>query len=176
MKCYLAATFAEQKRIREMKERLIQLGHSVTATWLEEQLRPEGMTEAQFEKKMAIKDLQEIAAADCLILDVANPSKTAGKMVEFGFALSKHKLVYVVGTPPAHSIFLSLADGHFGTWEQLFNHLVMHSGGITGIQEDMVKYSKSQQFEPNVPIPSSPASIQKLVQQKVAQKRLDVPF
>ena len=124
MKIYTAATFSEQKRIRGHKERLIQLGHQVVATWLEEPpVRPEGMSDEIFEKKMAMKDLQEVASADCLILDVENPSKTAGKMVETGFALAKHKLVYVVGTPPQHAIFLTLADAHFKTWDDLFAKL-----------------------------------------------------
>ena len=124
MKCYTAATFAEQARIRGHKEILIQLGHTITSSWLEESLyvRPDGMPEETFERKMAMKDLQEVAMADCFILDVENPSKTAGKMVETGFALAKHKLVYVVGKPPPHSIFLLLADKHFDTWDELFEH------------------------------------------------------
>ena len=122
MKIYTAASFVEQKRIRAMKETLIQLGHTVVSTWLEEAQRPDGISESQFEHKMAIKDLQEVAACDCFILDCASPSKTAGKMVEFGFAVAKHKLIYVVGTPPAHAIFLSLADKTFGTWDELFDY------------------------------------------------------
>lgn len=122
MKIYTAATFSEQQRIRNYKETLIQMGHTVLSTWLEEQVRPEGVTEEQFERKMAMKDLQEVAACDCLILDVEAPSKTAGKMIEYGFALSKHKLIYVVGVPPAHAIFLSLADKSFTTWDELFDH------------------------------------------------------
>jgi nucleoside 2-deoxyribosyltransferase len=106
------------------------MGHTITSTWLEEHVtKPEGMSEEIFEHKMAIKDLQEVAMADCLILDVENPSRTAGKMIETGFALAKHKLVYVVGTPPAHSIFLSLADGHFETWQHLFDYFSeVHNG------------------------------------------------
>lgn len=124
MKIYTAATFAEQKRIREQKETLIQLGHTITSTWLEENLfvRPDGMPPEVFERKMAIKDLNEIASADCVILDLANPSKTAGKMVEVGFALAKHKLIYTVGEKIPHAIFLLLADAHFDTWEDLFKH------------------------------------------------------
>lgn len=71
---------------------------------------------------MAAKDLQEIAAADCLILDLENPSKTMGKMVEFGFALAKHKMIYVVGSPPKGSIFVSLADQLFDNWDNLIDY------------------------------------------------------
>ncbi len=120
---YTAASFAEQERIRQYKEPLFKMGHSVISTWLEEQIKPDGMAEVNFERKMAMKDLQEVAQADCMILDVDNPRPTAGKMVEFGFALAKHKLIYVVGTPPPHAIFLNLADGMFSSWEVLLKFI-----------------------------------------------------
>jgi hypothetical protein len=123
VKIYTAATFTEQKRIRENKEKLFQLGHSVTATWLEEQVKPEGMTDEQFRRKMAAKDLREIEAADCFILDLEKPSVTMGKMIETGFALAKNKLLYVVapeGTLTGGHIFLLLADKIFTSWDELF--------------------------------------------------------
>ena len=125
MKIYTAASFTEQKRIRQHKEQLIQLGHTVVASWLEEQIKPAGMDDIQFGRKMAAKDLQEIAAADCIILDLEAPSKTSGKMVEWGFALGKHKLAYVVapeGTFTTGHIFLMLADVQFNSWDNLLSY------------------------------------------------------
>jgi nucleoside 2-deoxyribosyltransferase len=145
MKIYTAATFGEQNRIRGHKETLFTLGHSVLSTWLEEQIRPNGMTDEQFGKKMAIKDLQEIAAADCFILDLENPSKTMGKMVETGFALAKHKLFYVVapkGTLTGGHIFLFLADKIFESWTDLFAFFKdNHTDGKT---VTAVEYAKIQ--------------------------------
>lgn len=129
MRIYTAATFSEQQRIRGHKERLIQLGHNVMATWLEEQIKPVGMTQEQFDKKMAAKDLQEIAASDCLILDLENPSATGGKMVEYGFALAKHKLIYVVGEPRTGQIFARLSDNIFPSWDALFEHFQENHAG-----------------------------------------------
>lgn len=125
MKIYTAASFSEQKRIRVYKEELIQLGHSVTSTWLEEAIQPSGMTKEQFARKMAAKDLREIASADCFILDLEAPTKTSGKMVELGFALATHKLIYVVapeGTLTPGHIFIFLADAIFKSWEEVFTH------------------------------------------------------
>jgi len=122
MKIYTAATFSEQKRIRAMKEQLVQMGHNVLSTWLDEVVRPDGIDEVEFERKMAMKDLQEVAASDCVILDMASPSRTAGKMIETGFAIAKHKLLYVVGDKPDHAIFLHLADRHFKNWDELFEY------------------------------------------------------
>jgi nucleoside 2-deoxyribosyltransferase len=129
MKIYTAATFSEQNRIRHNKERLFQLGHSVISTWLEEQIKPEGMTDEQFGRKMAAKDLREIMYADCFILDLENPSKTMGKMVEYGFALANHKLIYLVapeGTMTKGHVFCFLADRIFPNWDSLFKHFEAH--------------------------------------------------
>jgi nucleoside 2-deoxyribosyltransferase len=129
LKIYTAATFSEQDRIRKNKESLFKLGHSVLSTWLDEQIKPAGMTDEEFGRKMAAKDLQEIAAADCFILDMEKPSVTMGKMVETGFALAKHKLFYVVapaGTLTKGHIFLLLADKIFQSWDELFQYFGSH--------------------------------------------------
>lgn len=121
MKIYLAASFTEQKRIRAQKEKLIQLGYTVLSSWLEEQVKPEGMNDEIFGRKMAAKDLREIAAADCFILDMEAPSRTMGKMVELGFAIANHKLIYVVapaGTMTHSHIFVMLADQIFSSWDE----------------------------------------------------------
>lgn len=102
-----------------MKEALVQQGHQVLSSWLEEVVKPDGMSERDFERKMAMKDLQEVASCDCLILDTASPSRTAGKMIETGFAIAKHKLFYTVGEVPEHAIFLGLADAQFKDWDHL---------------------------------------------------------
>ena len=125
MKIYTAASFSEQNRIRQYKEPLFHLGHSVLSTWLDEQVKPEGMSDEQFGRKMASKDLQEIAAADCFILDLEAPSKTMGKMVELGFALAKHKLIYIVAPEGYFTnghIFCMLADQRFEDWQALLSH------------------------------------------------------
>ena len=143
MKIYTAATFTEQKRIRECKEKLFQLGHSVIATWLEEQVKPQGMSDEQFRRKMAAKDLQEIAAADCFILDLEKPSVTMGKMVETGFALAKHKLFYVVapeGTLTGGHIFLLLADKIFNSWDELYGYFKENHKSTDSVLPDTKTY------------------------------------
>lgn len=151
MKIYTAATFQEQNRIRAYKEPLFKLGHSVVSTWLEEQLKPEGMTDEEFGRKMAMKDLQEIAMADCFILDLARPSTTMGKMVETGFALAKHKLFYVVapeGTLTKGHIFLLLADKIFGSWEELFEYFrVRHNEGHKMSAEELANFLRGRQAD-----------------------------
>ena len=126
MKLYIAASFTQQKRIREWKEKLIQLGYTVLSSWLEEQIKPEGMDDEQFGRKMANKDLREIASSDCFIIDLESPSTTMGKMVELGFAIANHKLIYVVapsGTLTKGHIFCLLADKIFPSFDELLEVL-----------------------------------------------------
>lgn len=142
MKIYTAATFSQQQRIRQNKETLLKLGHSVLSTWLEEQIKPEGMSDEQFGKKMANKDLREIQSADCFILDLESPSKTMGKMVETGFALANHKLFYVVapeGTLTGGHIFCFLADKIFKSWDELFEYFKVSHPSDAGY--DAAKYA-----------------------------------
>ena len=123
MKIYIAGTMEDQSRIRQYREPLFQKGHHVISTWLDEQVRPAGMTEEQFNKKMAAKDLQEISSADLLILDLVG-RKSSGKHVEFGFALAKHKLIITVTDDLTKvSTFVLLSDAVYFGWDSLIEVL-----------------------------------------------------
>ena len=101
------------------------------------------MTDEQFRRKMAAKDLQEIAAADCFILDLEKPSVTMGKMVETGFALAKHKLFYVVapeGTLTVGHIFLLLADKIFKSWDELYAYFKETHASTDSVLPDTKTY------------------------------------
>lgn len=117
MKIYIAGCFEERLRLRDVADQVWQEGHGITSTWLDEVTKPAAMTQDEFFKKLAIKDLCEISAADLLILDTIVMSTRGGASNEFGFALGAHqsKLVWVVG--PKRSVFHELADRHFETWD-----------------------------------------------------------
>jgi nucleoside 2-deoxyribosyltransferase len=132
MKVYLAATFSQQARMRDVRDSLFKLGHNVLSTWLNEQIKPAGMTDEQFGRKMAAKDFREIQEADCFILDMAVPSRTAGKYIEYGFAQAHHKLIYVVKSGEEVTtghIFLRVADMIFETWDEAYEYFkLVHPG------------------------------------------------
>lgn len=121
MKVYLAGSFQSQKRLRPLRDKLWEMGHEVIGTWLDECAKPEEMTPAIFDKQLAMKDLTEVRAADCLILDLIDPSTTGGRTVEWGYALGHAKLRYIVGEE-RECIFFRLADIAFADWEALFEH------------------------------------------------------
>lgn len=96
------------------------MGHEVIGSWLDECAMPEGMSPHVFDKQLAIKDITEVRAADCIILDMNGESTTGGRMVEWGYALGQTKLHYVIGE--GNCIFLKLADLLFKDWNELFEY------------------------------------------------------
>lgn len=115
MRIYVAGTFGDQADLRLEASRLWDLGHEITGTWLHEVKKPEHMPDSVFRKKLAIKDLCEVARADLIILD--NRQKSGGKNTEWGFALGEfqHKQLFLVGE--STSIFHDLADLAFDNWD-----------------------------------------------------------
>ena len=121
MRIYLAGTFGDQKALRAEAARLWDLGHEITGTWLQEVKKPAGMPERVFKKKLAIKDLCEVARADVIILD--NRQSSGGKNAEWGFSLGEfqHKQLWLIGEPT--NVFQELADLQFRTWDDCVFYL-----------------------------------------------------
>lgn len=124
LKIYTAARFSDRPRLRLMRDRLFELGHECTATWLDEVSKPETMTTEIFNRKLAAKDFNEISSADVLVIDTLEPlitnaetSSGGGREVELGFALGQwhRKEIWRVG--PARNVFHQLADRVFADWD-----------------------------------------------------------
>lgn len=121
MKVYMAGPFNQRPFLRKMRERLWQMGHEVTARWLDEPNKPPFILQESFERQTAIKDLCDISESDLLILDLRNPSTTGGRLIEYGFALARQKAVWVIGK--SDSIFFRLADLRFNSWRDCLDYL-----------------------------------------------------
>jgi nucleoside 2-deoxyribosyltransferase len=95
------------------------MGHEVVSTWLDEVAKPESMTQDQFYKKLAMKDIAELTSADMVIVDIGDKSTSGGRDTELGLALGSFakKQVYLVGTP--FSVFHQLVDRIYYTWDDL---------------------------------------------------------
>ncbi|MGH9876367.1 MAG: hypothetical protein ACRD5H_01910 [Nitrososphaerales archaeon] len=121
MKIYLAGTFIDQKVLRVEAARLWELGHEVTGSWLNEVARSLYMDLKTQWKKLAIKDLTEIAKADLVILD--NRQSSGGKNVEWGVGCQQYqtKLLWLIGKPS--NVFHALADKEFTNWDECINYL-----------------------------------------------------
>lgn len=125
MKIYISAGFTARERLRPIRDALWQMGHEVVSTWLDETAQPEAMDKHDFFRKLGIKDIAEVQAADLLISDHLEPSTSGGRDIEFGLALGRHQhiQVWMVGEPPRLSPFHLLADRHFVDWVDLIGHM-----------------------------------------------------
>jgi nucleoside 2-deoxyribosyltransferase len=124
MKVYLAAGFSRKNEIAEKSQELENLGIKVTSTWPWENSAPDSKLGESTENELralARKDLEEILAADALILFTQDPEKPfvrGGRMHETGFAHAAGKSLLICG--PRENIFHYLPEiNQFNTWEDL---------------------------------------------------------
>lgn len=122
MKIYIGAKIEARESIRPYRDALWALGHQVVSSWLDEVKKPEGMSDGEFLRKLAIKDVAEIQSADLVIIQTIKSSDGGGREVEFGVALGQfqNKLIFIVG--PRQNAFHYLADRRFDTWDELMDY------------------------------------------------------
>jgi nucleoside 2-deoxyribosyltransferase len=124
LKVYLAAGFSRKGEIAEKSQELENLGIKVTSTWPYEEMagnaKLHDVTD-DYLRTHARKDLNEIIAADAVILftqDPLIPFCRGGRMHESGFAMGLGKTLIVCG--PKENIFHYLPEVNvFSTWEDL---------------------------------------------------------
>lgn len=103
MKIYIAGRFSRQLEFREVAKRLEDMGHEVTSRWLFESVSPNhtmGDITPAYAAKAARLDLADIDEADAMLFYAEDPlvgTPRGGRHVEFGYALARGKLIYVVG-------------------------------------------------------------------------------
>src|SRR5947209_3287299 len=117
MKIYVSGSFAARERLRPEAHKLWKAGHEITSSWLDEITQPPSLDEKSFWRKLAIKDLGEIRAADMVIVDTQTQSSTGGLYAELGMAASSvtPKAIWHIG--PIKCVFETLADRHFENWD-----------------------------------------------------------
>lgn len=118
MNIYLCASFTRILELRRYRDELHAMGHTVTSSWLDEDpdANEKRMT-ISTRTRLAMKDLEEIDAADALICfteDEGGPSR-GGRHVEYGYAWAKGKHLTVVG--PRENIFHCLSHLQYDTWD-----------------------------------------------------------
>jgi nucleoside 2-deoxyribosyltransferase len=90
-KIYLAANFAARDALQSVKTLLEQMGAVVTSRWIDS---------AAFVPAVdALMDIQDISAADMLLLfvDQYGPTSGRGKYFEFGYAYALGKQCILIG-------------------------------------------------------------------------------
>ena len=122
----MAGSFVSRQRLRPIRDQLWEMGHEVVSSWLDEVAKPANMTQKEFYKKLAMKDISELKSADLLIIDLCDPSTSGGRDTELGVALGSFssKQIYTVG--PVKSVFHELVDKQFETWESCLEFMNGH--------------------------------------------------
>jgi len=126
MNIYLAARFRDRKRLRPVRDKLWGMGHEVVSSWIDEVRKPEFLTTEEWHRKLAIKDLTEIRAADLLIIDTLGKLVVGGgggREFEFGFAYGQFhkKLIFLVGK--RNHAFHALVDEQFPSWTTALRYI-----------------------------------------------------
>ena len=129
VKFYLAARFSRKYEMQEHIKYLVSIGHEVTSSWpYEENASTDSFLETATDLDvtlMALRDIQEVDAADALIYFGEQPrvSTRGGRNVELGYAIGRGKLIYHVG--PREHIFHWLPDiQYIDALEDIVNQLI----------------------------------------------------
>ncbi len=126
MKVYLAARYSRNPEMRQYRDELVAMGHTVTSQWINGKHEiPQsigGDTPVDYGQRFALEDWQDVFAADVMIAytEAAQPQGSrsrGGRHVELGLALAWGKDIIVVG--PRENVFYYLPEVTVvSTWEQ----------------------------------------------------------
>lgn len=148
MKVYLAARFSQKNEIAKLAEELRAAGVEVTSRWLNEKA-PANSTMDQYSdeylRETAAIDLEDIDAADALVLFTVNPKEPTvrgGRHTEFGYAMGRGLGLMIVG--PRENIFHYLpAVVQRDTWEEAKDVLLT----AKQLQEEAISFGEKENEE-----------------------------
>jgi nucleoside 2-deoxyribosyltransferase len=96
---YLAAAFRHQQLMRDLRERLTQLGYEVLGAWLDEDSSTEGKLSRTDSNHVADRCIYEVIKASIFLCYIdPKDSSRGGHHVEFGYAWGKGKVLVSVGS------------------------------------------------------------------------------
>ena len=118
---YIAGRYSRRDEFRQVRDKLIKRGYSVTSRWLNEDKPLNGCmgqeTSEWYYRTQAV-DLVDIFDASAVLFFAEDPKQQpprGGRHVEFGYALGLLKPIYVIG--PHENVF------HFNPLVVHFNSL-----------------------------------------------------
>ena len=119
MTFYCAGPWKEQEFVKGVAGKLREAGYIVNSRWLETSSEPpEGVTMADYLHEQAVRDLEDVFAADALIY--VNPGTLSeGKATELGIAIATLKPIIIVGENGRKgNVFLNLNIPAYPTIEE----------------------------------------------------------
>lgn len=140
MKIYLASRYSRREELCGYRDQLEAIGQTVTSRWLtgnhDNAKRPDGTYEPGAARLAAAEDLADIDAAEIVIsfTESAPENRTAGRHVEFGYALARGKVMVIVG-PPESVFHYRPGLLFFETWDACLRWFFRLEAGdaLTGV-------------------------------------------
>lgn len=141
-KFYIAGRWPRRGELLQYKQELEGLGFTCTSRWLDRK-------EEFSDKDASFQDIADIADADAIIHfteddpNIPRHLNTGGRHVEFGIVLglqlidetvisgdgSHRQHQFIIG--PTENVFHSLACGHFATWQEFIDHVLVTNATLT---------------------------------------------
>lgn len=113
LKVYIAASWQNRFRLREVREQLKELNIKVTSQWID---FDRGYSDGDFTEE-ANRDYRDIDSADFLIIDTTDTATRGGREWEGGYATGRGKRVARVG--PIITPFHARTNLGFESWDAL---------------------------------------------------------
>lgn len=104
-KIYIAGMFGRQKEFQVHRDKLINLGYTVTSTWLEENFA-DPLKDVESSRQAALLDLKDISKSNVFLVFTEHSNigyYTGGRHVEFGYALALGLIIILCG--PRENVF-----------------------------------------------------------------------
>lgn len=115
MRIYLAARWSVRYELRLVRDQMEQMGHQITSQWIDRDDRPafDGDDWEAWARQWSQQDIEDIEAAEILLLDCRSNGRHGGMHVEFGYALAAGLAVWLIG--PKGNVFHHLPVVHHFT-------------------------------------------------------------
>lgn len=117
LKVYIAASWPNRFRLREVRKQLADLNIRVTSQWID---FDHGYSDADFTQE-ANRDYHDIDISDFLIIDTTDTQTRGGREWEGGYATGRGKRVIRVG--PIITPFHARVNLGFESWDACLTYL-----------------------------------------------------
>lgn len=108
MKFYIAAPFNQREEVKEIYDRIRNLGHQITTDWTNHKYIKPYNTNQQLSRKYAQEDLEGVLSCDVFVL--LSDGESQGRNTELGMAIALHRVfgkpsIYIIGESNLDSMF-----------------------------------------------------------------------
>lgn len=128
MKIYLASRYANKPVMCEARDRLVDAGHTVVSSWIDEPFESINDIDDQQRMEFALRDISDLRESDAVVLYTTGGG--SGCHHEFGFAMALKKILLIVGRRENIFHYLGRVDALNST-EELIGYLNGYLRGVT---------------------------------------------